>query len=314
MTKILNIFKNTLQIEAQSILDQIDLADNDFEKAVELIAVSKGRLIVTGMGKSGIIGKKIAATLASTGTPSFFLHPGEAFHGDLGIVTPEDVILALSYSGETDELLKIIPFFKDNLNPIIAISGNGNSTLARNSDIHLYIRIEKEACPLSLAPTSSTTVTLALGDAIAMALMEINGFKHENFARFHPGGSLGRRLLSNVETVMRTNELPIVEPKSSLTDIIHIISHGKLGMALVNEGSKTIGIITDGDLRRLMELKGKDAFDSMAEQIMTNNPKKIQPKASLHEAEEIFNLLKINSLVVANDKDETLGVIQIYNL
>lgn len=304
----------TLQIEAQTLLDQVSMIDESFEKAVQLILQSGGKLIVTGMGKSGIIGKKMAATFASTGTPSFFMHPGEAYHGDLGMVEKKDVILALSFSGETDEILKIIPFFQSNNNEIISITGNAQSTLAKNSTIHLALQVAKEACPLSLAPTSSTTVTMAMGDAIAVALMDARRFQPEEFARFHPGGSLGRKLLAKVEHKMRAGQLPIVSLDSTFKDIIHVISKGRFGLALVNDNNKTIGIITDGDLRRVMEAQGKDAWDRIAADIMSKHPKTVQVGTSLHETEDLLKQLKIASLVVVDEKMDTVGIVQIFDL
>lgn len=311
---ILSIGKRTLELEAQTLLHQVGQLNGSFEEAVNLILHSKGKIVVTGMGKSGIVGRKIAATFASTGTPSFFMHPGEAYHGDLGMVEKDDVLLALSFSGETDEILRIIPFFQSNGNAVISMTGNSNSTLARNSHIHLELRVKKEACPLSLAPTSSTTLTMALGDALAVALMEAKAFKPEDFARFHPGGSLGRKLLAKVEHKMRSENLPIIRPDSTFSEIIHVISTGRLGLALVNEGEHTQGIITDGDLRRLMEDKGKNAWDYTAFDFMTRNPQKIQVGISLHEAEELMRNKKITSLPVVSAKGKTVGVIQIYDL
>ena len=304
----------TLQIEAQTLLDQVSMIDESFEKAVQLILQSGGKLIITGMGKSGIIGKKMAATFASTGTPSFFMHPGEAYHGDLGMVEKKDVILALSFSGETDEVLKIIPFFQSNNNHVISITGNPLSTLAKNSNIHLALQVAKEACPLSLAPTSSTTVTMAMGDAIAVALMDAKQFQPEDFARFHPGGSLGRKLLAKVEHKMHAEHLPIVSLNSTFIDVIHAISKGRLGLALVNEDNKTKGIITDGDLRRMMEAQGKNAWDRIASDIMSKEPKSVQLGTSLHETEDLLKRLKIASLIVVDDNFDTVGVIQIYDL
>lgn len=314
MNTLLESVRQTLTIEAEAIFGQIEHLNGDFEKAAQLIAASKGKIVVTGIGKSGIIGRKVSATLASTGTPSFFLHPAEAFHGDLGMVTGDDIVLAFSNSGETDEVLKIIPFFREDNNKIVSITGNPKSTLARNSDVHVQIYISKEACPLNLAPTTSTTVMLAIGDALAIAVMKIKDFSEESFARFHPGGALGRRLLVRVEDVMRKEGLPFIKPESTLRKIIDVMSRGRLGMALVNEEKVTIGVITDGDLRRLFESKGKDAFDLKAKEIMTHNPKTIKPADTLSEAEKIFNDRKINSLIVIDDSGETVGVIQIYNL
>jgi arabinose-5-phosphate isomerase len=314
MMNILQSAKQTLQLEADSIIAQINLLGNEFEEAVKLIAHSKGKLVVTGMGKSGIIGKKIAATLASTGTPSFFMHPGEAYHGDLGMVTNDDLILALSNSGETDEILKIIPFFKDNQNKIISITSKHTSTLASHSNIHLFIKVDKEACPLELAPTSSTTVTLAMGDALAVALMHLKEFKSENFARFHPGGSLGRQLLVKVKDVMRSKELPIIQINSRLSEVINEIGKGRLGLALVMDNKHVKGIITDGDLRRVLERHAKASFDLIASDIMSQEPKSINYLSALSEAEQLFNQHKINSLIVVDDANELQGIIQIYDL
>ncbi len=314
MSKSIESGKRTLKIEAETLLDQMAAIGESFEAAVQEILNSGGKLIVTGMGKSGIVGKKMAATFASTGTPSFFMHPGEAFHGDLGMLEPKDVVLALSFSGETDELLKIIPFFKSNGNALLSITGNAESTLAKHSKHHMVLAVKQEACPLHLAPTSSTTATLALGDALAVAVMEARDFKPEDFARFHPGGSLGKKLLTNIETVMRTENLPIIASQSSLIEIISTISAGKLGLALVNEGSKTVGIITDGDLRRLMEAKGKAAFDLSAVEIMSTSPKSIAKNTKLSDAEAIFIANKINSLIITNESDETIGIVQIFDL
>lgn len=311
---ILSIGKRTLELEAQTLLKQINQLNGAFEDAVNFILHSKGKIVVTGMGKSGIVGRKIAATFASTGTPSFFMHPGEAYHGDLGMVGQDDVLLALSFSGETDEILKIIPFFQSNGNAVISMTGNSNSTLAKNSKIHLELRVEKEACPLRLAPTSSTTLTMAMGDALAVSLMESKAFKPEDFARFHPGGSLGRKLLAKVEHKMRCENLPLIKPESNFSEIIRVISEGRLGLALVNEGEITVGIITDGDLRRLMEAQEKNAWDYKANDFMTKQPKTVQMGTSLHDTEEMMRQNKITSLPVLGREGTTVGVIQIYDL
>lgn len=312
--KILEIARETLSNEGSAILAQLDLLNGDFEQAVMAMIETKGKVVVTGMGKSGIVGRKISATLASTGTPSFFLHPAEAFHGDLGMVTSDDLVFALSNSGETDEILKILPFFKENGNRIISMSGEATSTMAVNSDIHILLRIDEEACPLNLAPTTSTTVMLAMGDAMALAAMKMKDFCEENYARFHPGGALGRKLLAKVEHKMRTENLPMIHADSTLKDIINVMSRGRLGLALVNVGKRTEGIITDGDLRRLMEAKGKNAWDMKAADFMTHYPKTIALGTSLHETEEILKELKIASLVVVNAEGCTMGVVQIYDL
>jgi arabinose-5-phosphate isomerase len=314
-TEIFETARKTLDIEIESLALTSASLDDGFLRAVQLISQSRGKVVVTGMGKSGHIGRKISATLASTGTPSFFMHPAEAYHGDLGMIDSQDTILAISYSGETDEILKLIPYLKLNGNKLISLSGKCESTLARNSDAHIQIAITREACPLELAPTSSTTVTLALGDALAICLMKIKGFREENFARFHPGGSLGRRLLSKVKDHMRTENLPVVPPESSLAIVINAMSAGRLGLALVKGNGRVQGIITDGDLRRLFEKKGKNAFDLRAFEIMTPNPKTIHQTASLKEAEQKMIDHKINSLVVIDEMtEELLGVIQIYDI
>lgn len=315
MSTIINNAIHTFRLEAEAISNLSNQLTDDYEKAVKAILECNGKVIVTGMGKSGIIGKKIAATLASTGTSSFFMHPGEAYHGDLGMISDRDIIIAISNSGETDEILKLIPFLEDNKNSIISMTGNPLSTLAIHSHYHLNIAVKSEACPLKLAPTTSTTAAVVMGDALAISLMKERNFKSEDYARFHPGGNLGRRLLTKVGTIMRTNNLPVVSEGSSLTDIINTMSKGKLGLAIVNNDDKhTIGIITDGDLRRLMEIKGKDAFDFKAYEIMTKNPKTIHPQTSLIDAEKLFIDYKINSLIVVEESGKTIGVIQIYNL
>ena len=314
MSEIKNYAKEVFRIEAQAIAALSDLLTDDFEKSIESILKSSGKLIVSGMGKSGIIGKKIAATLASTGTPSFFIHPGEAFHGDLGMVSDNDTILLISNSGETNEILSIIPFFKAHKNVLISMSGNPNSTLAKNTDFHLNIAVKEEADPLQLAPTSSTTATLAMGDAIAVVLMKERKFKAENFAKFHPGGSLGRRLLTRVENIMRKEKLPIVSLASEMKEIIHIISEGRLGLAVITENQKIVGVITDGDVRRSMEDKERSFFQLMAKDFLKEKePKTISPKAKIEEARELMSEFKINSLLVSENK-KLLGVIQIYDL
>ncbi|KAF7775438.1 arabinose-5-phosphate isomerase [Pseudoalteromonas citrea] len=282
---------------------------SEFEVAINAIINTKGRTIICGMGKSGIIGKKIAASFASTGTPSFFMHPGEAFHGDLGMVKPEDVFIAISNSGETDEVLKLLPFLRDNDNFVIAITGKENSTLALNSHCHLDIAVPKEACPLQLAPTSSTTATLVMGDALTVALMDVRGFKPENFARFHPGGSLGRRLLSKVRDEMFSDNLPSVASDADFTSIIDKISSSHLGLTLVNLNNETLAIITDGDLRRAMESKGRDAFDLVAKDIASINPASISPELNIQEAYEVMESKEITSLIV-REGNAVVGILK----
>ena len=285
-----------------------------FAEAVELILAGRGKCIVTGMGKSGLIGRKIAATFASTGTPSFFLHPGEAFHGDLGMISKEDVILALSYSGETDEILKIVPFIHSNGNRLISMTGNDDSALARNSDVHLNVGVEEEACILHLAPTTSTTAQIAMGDALAVSLMQMRGFTSVDFARLHPGGSLGRRLLMTVGNVMRSHDLPVVAPDCSATDMIHAISKGGLGLIIICDGERIEGIVTDGDVRRAMERLKADFFNIRARDIATPHPKTIGAGEKLIEAERVMTRNKITSLLVTGDDGRLTGVIQIYDI
>ncbi|MFI3327602.1 MAG: KpsF/GutQ family sugar-phosphate isomerase [Rikenellaceae bacterium] len=311
---IIKLGRDTIRTEAEALLKIEQSLGDDFVAAVEAILASKGKLIMTGVGKSGLIARKIAATLASTGTPSFFLHPTEAFHGDLGMISKDDVILAMSYSGETDEVLKIIPFIHSNGNTLISISGNDNSTLAKNSNIHLNVAVECEACILKLAPTTSTTAQLAMGDALSVALMNQRNFTSMDFARLHPGGSLGRRLLMNVESVMRSEKLPILSIDSTATEIIHTISKGGLGLAIVCSGAKIEGIITDGDMRRAMESRQAEFFNIKASDIYTKNPRCIASDEKLIVAEKMMTENKVSSLIAINRDSELVGVIQIYDI
>ena len=272
---IKKLAQEVFEIESKEIANLSKRLTDDFEKAINAILQSSGKLIVSGMGKSGIIGKKIAATLASTGTPSFFLHPGEAYHGDLGMIEENDIVLLISNSGETDEVLKLIPFLKYQKNCTISMSGNDDSTLAKNTNYHLNIAVDKEACPLFLAPTSSTTATLVMGDALAVTLMKLRNFKEENFAKFHPGGSLGRRLLTTVGDVMKKKNLPIISSQATIKEVIQKISEGKLGLVVIIDNNKIMGIITDGDIRRTMESREKDFFNLKAEDLMSIHPKLI---------------------------------------
>ncbi|WP_404825167.1 KpsF/GutQ family sugar-phosphate isomerase [Campylobacter lari] len=307
----IKIAKEVFEIESKTILDLCDNLDEDFNKAIELILSIRGRCVVSGMGKSGHIGAKIAATLASTGTPSFFMHPGEALHGDLGMLTSEDVLLAISNSGETEEVLKLIPVIKKRKIPLIVIAGNQNSTLAKQADIFINIAVKKEACPLQLAPTSSTTATLAMGDAIAVALMRARKFRPDDFALFHPGGSLGRKLLTRVSDLMVSNNLPIVNPESEFNELVDVMTSGKLGLCIVLENKKLVGIITDGDLRRALRANGKPRFDFKAKEIMSEKPKTIEASAMASEAEELMLKHKIKEIVVTQD-EKIVGIIQLY--
>ncbi|XMD86315.1 D-arabinose 5-phosphate isomerase [Campylobacter lari] len=307
----IEIAKEVFEIESKTILDLRDNLDEGFNKAIELILSIKGRCVVSGMGKSGHIGAKIAATLASTGTPSFFMHPGEALHGDLGMLTSEDVLLAISNSGETEEVLKLIPVIKKRKIPLIVMAGNQNSTLAKQADIFINIAVKKEACPLQLAPTSSTTATLAMGDAIAVALMRARNFRPDDFALFHPGGSLGRKLLTRVGDLMVSNNLPIVSPESEFNELVDVMTSGKLGLCIVLENEKLVGIITDGDLRRALRANDKPRFDFKAKEIMSESPKTIEASAMASEAEELMLKHKIKEIVVTQD-EKIVGIIQLY--
>ena len=311
---IQKIAQDVFAIEAKEIANLSKLLTDDFEKAIRTVYNTSGKFIISGMGKSGIIGKKIAATLASTGTPSFFLHPGEAYHGDLGMIEKDDIVLLISNSGETDEVLKLIPFLKTQGNTTISMSGNPSSTLAQNTNFHLNVAVEHEACPLQLAPTSSTTATLVMGDAIAVALMKLRDFKDEHFAKFHPGGSLGRRLLTKIENVMKKENLPIITKNTNVKEIIHTITNGKCGLVVIVENEKIEGIITDGDIRRVMEEQEEKFFSLFAKDIMSKSPKQINKDEKLVVASEIMSNHKINSLLVIDDKSKLVGIVQMYDL
>lgn len=310
MQDFIEIAKEVFEIESEAILELKGQLSEDFNAVVECILKLKGHCVITGMGKSGHIAEKIAATLASTGTPSFFLHPGEALHGDLGMLTKEDAVIAISNSGESEEILRIIPIIKKREIPLIVMSGNPKSTMAKEGKYFLNVAVKKEACPLQLAPTSSTTATLAMGDAIAVALMKARGFKPENFAMFHPGGSLGRKLLTQVKDIMVSKELPIVNLETNFKDLITEMTSKRLGVCLVLDNGHLVGIITDGDLRRaLMD----DKFDSNAAEIMTKQPKTIQSDAMATQAESLMMESKIKELVVM-EGEKVVGIVQLYEV
>lgn len=303
--------KRVLAIESRAIEDLINRIDSSFEKAVNILYECSGRVAVTGMGKSGLIGKKISATLASTGTPSYFLHPAEGIHGDIGMLMHNDVVIAISNSGETDELIALLPVFKRIDLKLICITGKPESTLARNSDVVLDVSVKEEACPLNLVPTASTTVSLAMGDALAVALFEKRGFRKEDFAFFHPGGTIGRRLLLRVADLMHTgSDIPIVNEESGLKDVICEMTSKKLGVTtVVDKDRRLAGIITDGDLRRLLEResqKGTNIFGLRAKDVMTRNPKVVDRKALAVSAVQVMESYSITSLVILN-KDRTVG-------
>ena len=298
--------------EAQALLDLIPKMDKNFEQAVDLMLQCKGKVIVTGVGKSGHIGAKIAATLASTGTPSFFINPLDVYHGDLGVMTHEDVVLAISNSGSTDELLRFIPMVLHMDIPIIGMSGNPKSLLAKYSTFHLNVHVEKEACPLNLAPTSSTTAALAMGDALAVALMEKRHFRPQDFAHFHPGGELGKRLLTTAQDVMRSDDLPILPPQMHLGEAIILVSKGKLGLGVAIADGRIEGIITDGDIRRAMEKWQKEFFSRTVGDIMTRQPKTVGVETKISEIQKIMNKHKIHSVLVVDPDSHLLGIVDRY--
>ena len=299
--------------EAEAVLDLIPQLTDDFSKAVDLVLHSKGRFIITGVGKSGHVGAKIAATLASTGTPSFFVNPLDAYHGDLGMFTPDDVVMAISYSGNTDELLRFLPLLIERKIPIIGVSGNPQSLLAQYSTCHLNIKVKREADPNNLAPTSSTTATLAMGDAIACALIEARHFQPMDFAQFHPGGSLGKRLLSRVKDFMVSKNLPVVTLEQKIADTIIEISKTKQGIAVAIENEKIAGVVTDGDVRRAMQSNQDRFFDLTVKDIMSKTPKTIKESAKLQEAGDMMRQYNIHSLIVVNDVNELVGIIDAFS-
>lgn len=307
-----------LEQEAAAVRSLIARLDDAFVRAVEAIHDCKGKVVVTGVGKSGHIGSKIAATLASTGTPAFFLNPLDAYHGDLGMLSEQDVVLAISYSGATEELLRFLPLIQAKHITIIGMSGNPDSLLARYSDIHLNIAVEREADPLNLVPTASTTATLALGDALACALVEANHFQPTDFARLHPGGDLGRKLLAKVEDVMFTQNLPFLTPDMPLNEAIEIVTQGTLGIGIVVEAEALVGIITDGDIRRAMLRLGQDFFATPVSAIMSKNPKTISKDAKIVEAGETMNHYSIHTLIVVepsavSNQPSVVGIIDSFS-
>jgi arabinose-5-phosphate isomerase len=309
--RFISYAKEVFEIEAEAIMALLHRLDDVFPKIVGAILNCEGRVIVCGMGKSGIIGRKISCTLASTGTPSFFMHPAEAFHGDLGMIMKEDILLLISYSGETEEILKIIPFLKNNGNQIISMTGNPKSTIAISSDYHLNVSVKREACPLRIAPTTSATVALVMGDAITVALMREKGFKTEDYARFHPGGNVGRMLLTKIEDVMIKSNLPIITGDFDMKDVIQIMTSSRWGTAvIIDEEQRVIGIITDGDLRRALTKYG-NILMFKARDIMIKHPRTISKNLKLYEAEKIFNAQEIITLLVCGEKGELVGLLPI---
>lgn len=306
----IDIAKKCLRDEAGAILEQINYIDDNFLKAVEIILGCKGKLIVTGVGKSGHIGAKISATLSSTGTPSFFLNPLDAFHGDLGVCEDNDVILAISNSGQTDELLRLLPSFHAKHLKIIGMSRDSNSLLARNSTVHILVPVKQEAEPLGLAPTTSTTVALAVGDALACALMKARNFRAVDFARFHPGGSLGKRLLTKAGDVMLRDSLPVVPKDMLLGEAVMHVSKGRLGLCVITDNDgHVLGIITDGDVRRAMERMQSRFFSLRVEDIMTKSPKTITADTKISMAQKIMQDNKIHAVLVVDSENRLQGIV-----
>ena len=299
--------------ETDAAFNLIKQLDENFDRAVSLMYHCTGKVIVTGVGKSGNIGAKIAATLSSTGTPAFFVKPLDVYHGDLGVMTKDDVVLALSNSGQTDELLRFIPMVLHMDIPIIGMSANPQSLLAKYSTAHLKVWVEKEACPLNLAPTSSTTAALVMGDALAVALMRVRDFKPQDFAQFHPGGELGKRLLTTAQDVMRSDDLPVIPEKMHLGEAIIHVSKGKLGLGVSLSDGKVVGLITDGDIRRAMERWQAEFFDHTVSDIMTREPKMVLPATKITEIQRIMHQNKIHTVLVCDVERHLLGVVDHYS-
>jgi arabinose-5-phosphate isomerase len=305
--------KQCINDEAKAVMDLIPQLDENFQKAVDMMYHCHGKIIVTGVGKSGNIGAKIAATLSSTGTPAFFINPLDAYHGDLGTMTSDDIVLALSNSGQTDELLRFIPILLHMHVPIIAMTRNPQSLLAKYSTVHIKVWVDHEACPLNLAPTSSTTAALVMGDALAVALMIVRDFKPRDFAQFHPGGELGRRLLTTAEDVMRSDDMPIIPQDMHLGEAIIHVSKGKLGMGVsLDTDGKVIGLITDGDIRRAMEKWQAQFFNHTVSDIMTRDPKIVSPQSKITEIQRIMHRYKIHSVLVCDKEKHLLGIVDSY--
>jgi len=312
----LDIAKKVLKTEAEAVYALIEKLNSNFEKAVEIIYKSKGRVVVTGMGKSGLVGKKIAATMASTGTPAFFLHPAEASHGDLGMVTSDDVIIAISNSGETEEVLGLIPFLKRSNVHIISVTGNPDSTLSRVADVTLDVSVKEEACPFGVVPTASTTAMMAMGDALAVALLLKRGFKEEDFAFFHPRGSLGKKLFIKVKDLMHIGaSLPVVPLDTHMSKALIEMSSKRLGLTVVLDNKGRIaGIVTDGDVRRGLEKWGGRLFELTAGEVMTRNPKTISEEELAAKALSIMENQSITALVVPNNEGRPVGIIHLHDI
>lgn len=310
----IDIVKEVLLTEAKELEKSANSLCFDIEKIIDLIIQSKGKLIVTGVGKSGLVGAKIAATLASTGTSSFFLHPTEAMHGDLGMIGKGDVVLGISYSGESEELIQILPHLKRLNIPLISMAKNPNSTLAKYSDFFINISVDKEACPLDTAPTSSTTLTMAMGDALAVCLMKKRDFKKEDFASFHPGGSLGKKLFIKIDDLLRKENLPIVSRETKLKDAIIVMSEGRVGSVIILDDRKVVGVLSDGDLRRAL-MNDDFSIDCVVEDIATMNPRTFNDKDLLaSDALQIIENYKIQLLIVTDKENNLVGLLHIHDL
>jgi arabinose-5-phosphate isomerase len=309
------IVKDLLLIEAKELEKAANNVAFDIDKAIDLIMSSKGKLIITGVGKSGLVGAKIAATLASTGTSSFFLHPTEAMHGDLGMIGKNDIVLGISYSGESDELVQILPHLKRFNIPLIAMARNPESTLAKYADVFINIKVDKEGCPLDAAPMSSTTLTMAMGDALAVCLMKKRDFKKEDFASFHPGGSLGKQLFVKVDDLLRKDDLPVVSRETKLKDAILVMSEGRLGSVIITDkDDKVIALLSDGDLRRAL-MNENFSMDCKVDEIATMNPKRLKNKELLaSDALQVIEDYKIQLLIVTDENDKLVGVLHIHDL
>jgi arabinose-5-phosphate isomerase len=316
MDSIIDIARKVLKTEAEAVNAMVDKLGSNFEKAVEIIYQSKGRVVVTGMGKSGLVGKKIAATLASTGTPAFSLHPAEATHGDLGMVTSDDIIIAISNSGETEEIIELIPFLKRFNVHLISVTGNPESSLSKAADVTLDVSVKKEACPFGIVPTASTTATMAMGDALAVALLMRRGFKEQDFAFFHPGGKIGKKFFIKVKDIMYTGDkIPRVTIKTPMSKTVIEMSSKRLGHTIVfDDNNKVTGVITDGDLRRGIEKWGGKLFEMTAGEVMTKSPKTISEEELAAKALSIMEGNSITALVVTDKDGRVVGIIHLHDI
>lgn len=314
MNDYIEIARRCISAETVTLKLQADSLDDNFTQAIELLLSMKGKLVITGVGKSGHIGGKIAATLSSLGTPAVCVSPLDLYHGDLGMIQEGDVVMAISFSGQTDELLRLLPNLTMRRIPIIGMSGNKDSLLARNSKVHINLRVEKEADPLGLAPTASTTAMLAVGDAVAACLSVAKGFSREDFARFHPGGTLGRRLLMKAEDVMHTQDLPIVAPETLMGEALICMSKGRLGLCVASVDGRVVGIVTDGDLRRSMERENGKFFGLRVEDVMTKCPKRVGRDARLHDIDRLMKENKIHSVLVEDEEGHLLGIVDSFSM